>query len=405
MAVSTGKIYLGSTLVSGGGSEPAEWVRPSDWLPLPPVNISESKFVGLFAVLPEESPGVALSATGGFTVDWGDGVVESFSSDAIAEHTYDYASISNSTLCSRGYKQVIVTVTPSAGQTFSGINLQVRRTELNAVYNVPWLDITMGGPSLSDIRIAQNVLSPSGTKLVRLQWLEKLSVVQMTRTTLLFFCIDLFALESVSLPDTSNVTNFGSMFNACRSLRVAPFFDTSGGTNFSGMFSNCSALVKVPLYDTSNATTMASMFSTCTALKVVPQFNTPNVTSMSSIFSSCSSITEIPLLDTTKVTNMNAMVALCASLHKIPAIVANAVTSSTNFNTMFNGCSSLTRIEATGFRFTFSVAGANLSAAALNEIYNNLAVVSGQTITVTGNFGTNGHDPAIATAKGWTVTV
>jgi hypothetical protein len=71
---------------------------------------------------------------------------------------------------------------------------------------------------------------------------------------------------------------------------------------------------------------------------------------------------------------------------------------------MFVTCNSLARIRAEDFRFTFSVAGCKLSAAALNEIYTNLPVVTSQTITVTDNYGTTGDNPAIATAKGWTVT-
>lgn len=47
---------------------------------------------------------------------------------------------------------------------------------------------------------------------------------------------------------------------------------------------------------------------------------------------------------------------------------------------------------------------ASLSSAALNEIYTNLPTVTGQIITVTSNYGIDGDNPAIATAKGWTVT-
>jgi hypothetical protein len=71
---------------------------------------------------------------------------------------------------------------------------------------------------------------------------------------------------------------------------------------------------------------------------------------------------------------------------------------------MFNSCNSLARIEASDFRFTFTVANCKLSAAALDEIYTNLPTVTGQTITVSGNYGIAGDDPTIATAKGWTVT-
>jgi len=71
---------------------------------------------------------------------------------------------------------------------------------------------------------------------------------------------------------------------------------------------------------------------------------------------------------------------------------------------LFTACNSLARIQAKDFKFTFSVANCKLSAAALDEIYTNLPVAVAQTITVTGNYGTTGDDPTIATAKGWTVT-
>jgi hypothetical protein len=79
-------------------------------------------------------------------------------------------------------------------------------------------------------------------------------------------------------------------------------------------------------------------------------------------------------------------------------------TSASGYSTTFSTCTSLSRIRATGIRFTFTLASLKLSATALNEIYTNLPTVTGQTITVSGNYGTTGDDPTIATAKGWTVT-
>jgi surface protein len=98
---------------------------------------------------------------------------------------------------------------------------------------------------------------------------------------------------------------------------------------------------------------------------------------MVAMFNGCNSLTSVPLFDTSSVTN---------------------------FANMFANCNSLARIEAKDFNFTFSVASCKLSAAALDEIYTNLPTVTGQTITVTGNYGIAGDDPTIATAKGWTVT-
>ena len=94
----------------------------------------------------------------------------------------------------------------------------------------------------------------------------------------------------------------------------------------------------------------------------------------------------------------------CTSLSSVPALNVSAVSSSGNFTTMFNDCNSLSRIQAANFNYTFSVANCKLGATELNEIYTNLPVAVGQTITVSNNVGTTGDNPTIATAKGWTVT-
>jgi hypothetical protein len=54
---------------------------------------------------------------------------------------------------------------------------------------------------------------------------------------------------------------------------------------------------------------------------------------------------------------------------------------------------------------SFSVANNLLNAEALNALFTSLPSVTGQTVTVSGNYGVNevGYDPSIATAKGWTV--
>ena len=101
---------------------------------------------------------------------------------------------------------------------------------------------------------------------------------------------------------------------------------------------------------------------------------------------------------------MSAMFQNCSSLATVPALVTTAVASNGAFLFMFSSCNSLARIQAEDFRFTFSVTGCKLSAAALNEIYTNLPVAVSQTITVSSNYGTTGDNPTIATAKGWTVT-
>ena len=213
-----------------------------------------------------------------------------------------------------------------------------------------------------------------------------------------------FSLAAVPLFNTAAVTDMGSMFSDCSSLAAVPLFNTAAVTNMGSMFSSCSSLAAVPLFNTAAVTSMSNMFISCSSLAAVPLFNTAAVTNMGYMFSSCSSLATVPLFDTAAVTSMTSMFSSCSSLAAVPALVTTAVTSSGNFSSIFNNCNSLARIQAEDFSFTFSVANCKLSAAALDEIYTNLPVVVSQTITVTGNYGTTGDDPTIATAKGWTVT-
>lgn len=71
---------------------------------------------------------------------------------------------------------------------------------------------------------------------------------------------------------------------------------------------------------------------------------------------------------------------------------------------MFGNCFSLQSIGATNMKFTHTIANCKMSATALNAYYTALPTVTSQTLTVTNNWGTASDNPAIATAKGWTVT-
>ena len=212
------------------------------------------------------------------------------------------------------------------------------------------------------------------------------------------------SFKSVPLFNTVSVTDMSGMFSDCRPLRSVPLFNTASVTNMSNTFSSCISLQSVPLFNTSAVTNMSSMFNSCTSLPTVPLFNTAAVTNMNSMFSSCSNLQSVPPFNTAAVTNMGAMFSGCSALRNIPALSAAGGTSSTSYNGMFSGCPSLSTISITGFKYTFSVTTCGLSSAALDALYTNLATVTGQTITVTGNHGTTADTPSIATAKGWTVT-
>ena len=336
------------------GSGATAWTRPADWLTFTDPAAGEEKFVGLHAVWPTDGNFVAFTFAGGYTVDWGDGSApENVASGNTAYHEYTYSSISAATESTRGYRQVIVTVTPQAGANLSSMNLFVKHNQSGLVngYSTGWLDISARLPNLTSLTIGSN------TTTVRFNMLEQVKLLDngtVTSFANLFF--NVLALQSLVLDDTSAVTNVVNMFRSCDSLQTVPLFDTSAVTDMSDMFRDCGCLQTVPLFDTSAVSIMGNMFNSC------------------------------------------------VSLSTIPALDASAATSSSSYGSMFTNCFSLASNGFTGHKFTFSVANNKLSAAALDTLYTNLATVVGQTITVTGNYGTAADDPTIATNKGWTVT-
>jgi len=432
-----------------GSAEPTPYVRPTDWLALPDVT-GQQKFVGLHAVYPD-SNFCALLAEGGYTVDWGDGTVENIASGVQANHQYNYSTfdVANATLCSRGYKQAIVTVTPQAGQNLTTLNLHKKHTMAGLqMYSSGFLDIAISGSLLTSLLIGVQTAG-ADTQVISFTGLEQVTLLDNAVTTFSYMFNKCSSLQSIPLLDTSAGTNFSYMFQSCSSLQSIPLLDTSAGTDFSGMFYKCSSLQSIPLLDTSAGTTFSYMFYACTSLQSIPLLDTSAVTTFSYMFYACYSLQSIPLLDTSAGTNFSYMFDNCTSLQSIPLLDTSAGTTfsfmfrncislqsiplldtsagtdfsymlyvcyhlqsiplldtsaGTNFLHMFSTCSSLSQAALSGTKVSISYINCKLSADALNTIYTNLATVTGQTITVTGNWGVASDNPTIATAKGWTVT-
>ena len=242
------------------------------------------------------------------------------------------------------------------------------------------------------------------------------------------------SLISIPLLDTSNVTNMAAMLRSCSSLTSIPQLDTTNVTSMGFMFEGCSSLTSIPLLDTTNVTNMSNMFYDCKLLTTIPLLNTSKVINMSNMFYGCTSLTSIPLLDTSNVTDMRNMFYNCTSLTSIPQLNTSNVTT---MYQMFNSCSSLTSIplldtsyvndmnyffgwsnidtltDLGGFKnLSISITSyfldvcPNLTVESLMNVINNLATVSGKTLSF-GSTNLNkltAEQIAIATAKGWTLT-
>ena len=445
---------VGSFILPQMQSSTNEWQRPADWLPMPTnITATDQIFVGLHAVIENSDNYCAFifaTSSGQYRVDWGDGNVTLHNSGTIAQYQYNYASISNSTLSSRGYKQVMIKVTPVSGNLL-GCNFQQRFVTTpaqNQIYSSGFLEcilsmpnatgITFGGFTIRhaycekvDIKTIVNATSMVNmfNGCSSLKSVPLFNTINVTNMTNMFYncpslqSVPLFntinvtnmqnmffgcpSLQSVPLFNTSNVTLMSYMFYQCNSLQSVPLFNTVNVTNMQSMFSGCYSLQSVPLFNTVNVTNMQSMFSGCYSLQSVPLFNTVNVTNMVYMFNSCPSLQSVPLFNTAKVTNMSNMFQNCSSLNFIPAFITTAVT--TDFTTFANGSASLNRILMS-FNRTVVLQNCQLSKDALVEIFTNLVDRTSTTsanIDITGNWGSSAltsADRAIATNKNWTIT-
>lgn len=252
-----------------------------------------------------------------------------------------------------------------------------------------------------------------------------------------YTCESLIQAPNISgIPNT--VTNFVSIFAYCYSLSYIPdTWNTAGVTRLDNTFVSCRSLTQLPNWDYSNVT-VPSILQNCESLTIIPANYFQNGSSMSttgaSMFTNCYSLVNIPdnFTNVTIITSMDNMFWNCYSLQRIPGITIQSGqisgtiefsdvfrqcfslsrigpvdltgnTGITSLANIFNGAKSLQRIGVIGFNQTFTIADCNLDTAALDELFTNLATVTGKTITITGNSGAATCDTSIATAKGWTV--
>ena len=136
--------------------DPYAWVRPAGWLAMPTIGTQE--FIGLLAITDDEANHIALTCLGAYTVDWGDGVTENVATNVKAQHSYTYSAISSGTLSTRGYKQVLVRVTPQAGQNLTKVDLQQQNSVLAKAHTTGWLDIAVNGSNITTLTLGGSIV-------------------------------------------------------------------------------------------------------------------------------------------------------------------------------------------------------------------------------------------------------
>lgn len=306
---------------------------PSDWLTLP---VPTTGFNGLLAIVDDSSGTtvnrVGLRAQGAYTVDWGDGTVENFTSNTTATHSYTYANIPAGSWSVGGYRQVIVKVYPQAGQTFSSFDLNRAHTT-GTVDTERWLDIAVAGADITSLTLGAE------TPVKNLYSIQRVNVNTPGVTNYSYLCAYMTSLTLVTMGTTTSMTNAKAMFRQCFSLQKAPALSMSSVTDTSYMFYQCYSLWDIPTYSTGSVTNMSYMFYG-TKAKTYPNMTTTSVTNTSYMFGNCTSMTTMPVLSaTSQITNLANMFYGCTSLVTFGSMNLSSATTLAGF---FYGCTSLT---------------------------------------------------------------
>ena len=156
--------------------------------------------------------------------------------------------------------------------------------------------------------------------------------------------------------DTSNVINMGRMFDYCKSLTSLEVggFNTAQVKNMSFMFNSCSSLTELDVsnFDTSNVERASYMFFECTGLQSLSlgSFNTSRMVKLSSMFGSCKSLTALDVsnFDTSNVEDMSYMFYRCSGLQTLDLRKFDT-SNVTDMSSMFYKCQNLAYLDLSSF--------------------------------------------------------
>jgi surface protein len=370
---------------------PAAWVRNPSW-PACEADAGDNKIVGLYAVWPGDGVGnggnfFAMTISGAYTIDFGDGTTTDFASGSTAYREYDYnnanlagtdapvtftASTDTVNRTAHGYSNgmivrfynIVTTTGLDQGQAYYVINATANTFQVSLTEGGSAVVLTNdGSATLLPYKIATVTITPQAANdLTNVNffvkhnetglansystgWLD-IAIAAPSCTTLTIgssaTTVRHGFLERVRLNQLGAITSFASLFHTCRILQNVVIADTiTTVTSMGSMFNGCVSLTSVPLFNTALVTAMNSMFQSCNSLTSVPLFNTASVTTMGSMFSSCFSLTSVPLFNTASVTTMSSMFSSCNSLTSVPLFNTASVTT---MGSMFSSCNSLTSV-------------------------------------------------------------
>lgn len=430
-----------SSITTGGSPTADPYVRPSTWLDLPDNVAGVEKVSILYALFDTSTNMVAFTCQAAYTVDWGDGTSNNYTSGTKALHTYDYSTSGGAFVEGEIYKQVIITITPQSGAHLTYVNLNQTHTTLNNTSSTPSIsgiqDIRINSSYLNNLYIGsssnsaltvyylmvlleQCIIGEVGTSLLTAGFLFancyalqnvvfNFNTAQITNWTSAFSnCFKLQKAPSIQFPATSitamnmfnacrvlievpditfNSANASYMFNDCRVLQnVKVTFTNTADTNLSYMFSACYALIGADLIftGTGRMSNGSYMFQNCYALVTAPTISYIHAVNLASMYIGCVSLQYIPDIEISDLcSDIATMFSGCYLLQKAPNIMG-VTTGLTNLTGVFNGCFSLVEIPDYDFP---SVTSMNSTFSGCSSLVSIPAITTGTLTTNTSIVG------------------
>ncbi|MCL2771960.1 MAG: hypothetical protein FWD71_01305 [Oscillospiraceae bacterium] len=370
---------------SGGGS--ANWTRPAD-RPVKPA-MSDNTILMLFGVGSMSPNDMAFlittnPTTAGYSVDWGDGTVDTYNSNVKAEHIYTYSAV-NAAVDSNGYKMVWITVTPNSGN-ISAVNLYQKHSSRAGTYSVPQVfEMYIQCPYMTGLTFSTaNVPSTAQYSLLEIFSLD-VNNITGAMDYLLISCLNLKIIEKLYIEKASVLSYF---MQNCRTYNQ-PFPENVTFKNVTNYFINNCSSYNQPFSENvtfSNAAMnfMANCFS----------YNQPFPNNV--IFPKAA---EYFMLS-------------CSSFNHTVTVDLSGRTSAigTNFISNANYAQKGLRLLNMGTVHTaLNISNSNMDRDALVLLFGDLADRTGLTagtITITGCYGASklsSDDRAIATSKNWNI--
>jgi len=423
-------LALHKLIKDGGTPPPDKWVRPSEWPDISGDVGPDNKIVGLVAIPDDVTNNDSVlisfsiqSFVGTFSVDWGDGTINSNIPNGLITHIFNKTSL-NLTSTSYGYKVAKVIITGDGGN-ITNVNLTATPIGYSSstYLSYTWLEFDISVPNstlISGVRDFKRLIHCCIRKInntqsfsnfcsgcYELEFFEVLNnSLNITPIQMNYFFKNCYSLRFLELGVVGKLNNCVGMFTGCYSISSVPLFDISMCNDTSEMFSDCHSLLTTPLYDLTIVTTTQNMFRNCFSLKTVPSFNLSNVINANYMFQYCSSLQVLPYMNLSSATNLRRFVEGAISLFEINNFNPISVHSAG----IWWNCPNVARIICKKFGNDQFVPYFDLEnyyflgKDALEEIFTNLPAMS-STIRITNCRGAKDPtlDRTIATSKGWTV--